>query len=90
MFLPSRGGSQGGHVSSFETGGGHWHGGSIGTGGPLAWGGGGVLWSCTPEELSYIHQNHQKPITLEKEGDVEMTPGLLQKFSAPYTLCGSE
>ena len=39
MFLPSRGGSQGGHVSSFETGGGalawrvHWHGGSIGMGG---------------------------------------------------------
>ena len=49
MFLPSRGGSQGGHVSSFETGGGalawrvHWHGGSIGIGG-----GGGLL-SCTPE-----------------------------------------
>ena len=44
MFLPSRGGSQGGHVSSFETGGGalawrvHWHGGSIGIGG-----GGGVV-----------------------------------------------
>ena len=39
VFLPSRGGSQGGHVSSFETGGGalawrvHWHGGSIGMGG---------------------------------------------------------
>ena len=49
MFLPSRGGSQGGHVSSFETGGGHWHGGSIGMGGPLAWGGGGALLSCTPE-----------------------------------------
>ena len=50
MFLPSRGGSQGGHVSSFETGGGgalawrvHWHGGSIGMGG------GGALLSCTPE-----------------------------------------
>ena len=45
MFLPSRGGSQGGHVSSFETGGVHWHGGSIGMGG----GGGGALLSCTPE-----------------------------------------
>ena len=45
MFLPSRGGSQGGHVSSFETGGG-----GIGMAGPLAWGvhwhgggGGGVV-----------------------------------------------
>ena len=33
VFLPSRGGSQGGHVSSFETGGG-----GIGMAGPLAWG----------------------------------------------------
>ena len=48
MFLPSRGGSQGSHISSFETGGGHWHGGSIGMGGPLALGGGALL-SCTPE-----------------------------------------
>ena len=58
-------------------------------GGPLAWGGGALL-SCTPEQLSYIHQNHQKPITLEKEGAVEMTRGLVQNFSAPYTLCGSQ
>ena len=49
VFLPSRGGSQGGHVSSFETGGG-----GVGMAGPLAWGvhwhwGGGALLSCTPE-----------------------------------------
>ena len=48
MFLPPRGGSQGGHVSSFETGGG------IGMAGPLALGvhwhwGAGALLSCTPE-----------------------------------------
>ena len=50
MFLPSRGGSQGGHVSSFETGGG-----GIGMAGPLAW---GVHWHgggggrCCPAHLN--------------------------------------
>ena len=38
VFLPLRGGSQGGHVSSFETGGGHWHGGSMGID-AFPWGG---------------------------------------------------
>ena len=81
--------SGGGDVSSFETGGG------IGMGGPLALGGGGALLCCTPEWLSYIHQNHQKPITLVKEGDVENSTNSLHRspsegrplFSEQMNLC---
>ena len=38
------------------------------------------MMSCTPEQLSYIHQNHEKPNTLVKKGVREFDRGTRERF----------